>query len=85
MMMMFGFLLLILFGVILIVGVIAGVVWFSKNSWQGNPFKANQATEKQEQLPSQEVKRVCSHCGAGLQEDWTHCPQCGAPIESGSG
>ena len=25
--------------------------------------------------------RYCSHCGAGLQSDWTHCPQCGAPIE----
>ncbi len=24
--------------------------------------------------------RYCSHCGAGLQADWTHCPQCGAPI-----
>jgi hypothetical protein len=25
--------------------------------------------------------RYCSHCGAGLQSDWTHCPQCGAPIQ----
>lgn len=24
--------------------------------------------------------RFCTHCGAGLQSDWTHCPQCGAPI-----
>lgn len=24
--------------------------------------------------------RYCSHCGAGLQADWTHCPQCGAPV-----
>jgi hypothetical protein len=24
--------------------------------------------------------RFCSHCGAGLQADWTHCPQCGAPV-----
>jgi hypothetical protein len=24
--------------------------------------------------------RYCAHCGAGLQEGWTHCPQCGAPI-----
>jgi len=23
--------------------------------------------------------RYCSHCGQGLQTDWTHCPQCGAP------
>lgn len=25
--------------------------------------------------------RYCSHCGAGLQADWTHCPQCGAPVQ----
>jgi hypothetical protein len=24
--------------------------------------------------------RYCAHCGVGLQADWTHCPQCGAPI-----
>ncbi len=24
--------------------------------------------------------RYCAHCGAGLQADWTHCPQCGVPI-----
>ena len=24
--------------------------------------------------------RYCSHCGQGLQADWTHCPKCGAPI-----
>jgi len=24
--------------------------------------------------------RYCAHCGAGLQAGWTHCPQCGAPI-----
>ena len=23
--------------------------------------------------------RYCSHCGQGLQAEWTHCPQCGAP------
>ncbi len=25
----------------------------------------------------------CSHCGAGLQSGWSHCPQCGAPIGAG--
>jgi uncharacterized paraquat-inducible protein A len=25
--------------------------------------------------------RYCSHCSAGLQSDWTHCPQCGAPVQ----
>jgi uncharacterized paraquat-inducible protein A len=31
-------------------------------------------------LPAQKADRYCSHCGAGLKADWTHCPQCGAPI-----
>jgi len=26
--------------------------------------------------------RYCSHCGQGLQAEWTHCPKCGAPIEA---
>ena len=26
--------------------------------------------------------RYCSHCGYGLQAAWTHCPSCGAPIET---
>jgi hypothetical protein len=21
----------------------------------------------------------CTHCGASLQAEWAHCPQCGAP------
>jgi hypothetical protein len=24
--------------------------------------------------------RYCAHCGAGLHAEWTHCPQCGAPV-----
>lgn len=28
--------------------------------------------------------RTCSHCGAGLQSDWKHCPQCGAPVGRGT-
>jgi uncharacterized paraquat-inducible protein A len=24
--------------------------------------------------------RTCSHCSQSLQADWSHCPQCGAPV-----
>ena len=24
--------------------------------------------------------RACAHCGAGLQTGWSHCAQCGAPL-----
>ncbi len=30
--------------------------------------------------PATSPARYCSHCAAGLHSDWTHCPQCGAPV-----
>jgi len=81
-MMMFGFLFLILFVVILIVGVIAGLAWLNKGNGQGNPFSVNQPSEKRGQVPSPNMKRFCSYCGASLRADWTHCPQCGATVGS---
>ncbi len=24
--------------------------------------------------------RTCSHCGQALQAGWSHCPNCGAPV-----
>lgn len=81
-MMIFGFLFLLLIVIVLVVGVIAGLAWLYKTNWQGNPFRLNQPSEKREQVASPDAKRFCSHCGAGLQEDWTHCPQCGAPTGS---
>ena len=32
--------------------------------------------------PTTSPARYCSHCGQGLQADWTHCPKCGAPVEA---
>lgn len=81
-MMMFGFLFLILFVVILVVGVIAGLAWLNKNNGPGILFSVSQSSEKQEQITGPDAKRSCSHCGAGLQVGWTHCPQCGASVKS---
>jgi len=80
MMMLFGFFFLMLFMVILVVGVIVGLARLNKNNQQGNPFNMDQPSEKREQVVGPDVKRFCSHCGAGLQASWTHCPQCGAPV-----
>ncbi len=30
--------------------------------------------------PATTFARYCSHCGQGLQAEWTHCPKCGAPV-----
>ena len=32
--------------------------------------------------PELAFPRYCSHCGQGLQTDWTHCPNCGASVEN---
>jgi len=87
---MFGFgllmmLLVIGLPILLIVLVLAGTAGFLQN-------RANSASAAQNQapiympavnpnLPTPSAARYCSHCGAGLQSDWTHCPQCGAPIQ----
>ncbi len=45
-----------------------------------SPANTMQIQAAQTSQPSTAPSRYCSHCGAGLQGDWTHCPQCGAPI-----
>lgn len=81
-MMGFGFLAMLLVFALPIVGIVALVVWLSNANRQGNLFGSNLPAEKREQAPDPGTKRFCSHCGAGLQANWPHCPQCGAPIGS---
>lgn len=81
-MMIFGFLFLLLVVAALVVGVIAGLAWLNRSNRQGNSFNVNQPSEKRVQITDPDAKLFCSHCGAGLQADWTHCPQCGAPVGS---
>jgi hypothetical protein len=81
-MMGFGFLFMLLLIALPIVGIVALVIWLNNTNLQGNPSSPNPPSEKREQANGPEMKRVCSHCGAGLQEAWTHCPQCGAPVSS---
>ena len=82
MMMGFGFLSMLFVIALPIVGIIALIVWFNKINQQGNPFSTNPPSEKREQIKDMGTKRFCSHCGAGLQDTWSHCPQCGAPVGS---
>ena len=42
------------------------------------PVASNPAVQPEKTATS--APRYCVHCGAGLQADWTHCPQCGAPV-----
>jgi uncharacterized iron-regulated membrane protein len=81
-MMGFGFLAMLLVLALPIVGIVALVIWLSNANRQRNLFGLNSPSERREQTTGSGAKRYCSHCGAGLQEDWTHCPQCGAPVEA---
>jgi hypothetical protein len=79
-MMGFGFLSMLLVIALPIVGVVALIVWLSNPNKQGNLFGMNLPPEKREQVKEPGAERYCSHCGTGLQDNWTHCPQCGAEI-----
>ena len=85
--MMFGWLMMLVvvgLPVLLAVGLLVGAFGFLKNQSIGAKYTQNQPTVNQPDIninqSSQEIRRYCSHCGAGLQSDWTHCPQCGSPI-----
>lgn len=88
-MMMFGFgwlmmLLVIGIPVLLVILAVAGTAGLLQNRGQSVPAAQKQASVFQPTgitpTAANPAARFCSHCGAGLQVDWTHCPQCGAPI-----
>ncbi len=86
--MMFGMILMVWVIVlpILVAGLLlGGAVVFNQNQAHNQPTNLTQIpvyrpTANTSTLAA-EPARFCSHCGAGLQADWTHCPQCGAPIK----
>jgi len=80
-MMGFGFLFMLLLVVLPFIGVVALIAWLINVNRRGDLFGLNSSSEKREQATGSGTKRFCSHCGAGLQAEWTHCPQCGAFID----
>ena len=69
-------LLLIGLPVLLIVAVLAGVWGLSGR--RSGPVSSSPGYSRPG-APPVSFTRYCSHCGQGLQADWTHCPKCGAP------
>jgi hypothetical protein len=85
---MFGGVLMMFFGllfvlmvialpILLIVAVITGGWGFSGG--HNGPTSFPPRVDRLEALP-ESTTRNCSHCGRGLQDSWTHCPQCGAAV-----
>ncbi|MGB3400463.1 MAG: zinc-ribbon domain-containing protein [Candidatus Deferrimicrobiaceae bacterium] len=81
-MMGFGFLFMLLVIAVPILGIVALVIWLGNIIRQVNPFNVNPSPENRGQAEGKGVNRFCSHCGAGLHDEWTHCPQCGATVGS---
>lgn len=71
--------------VLLVIALAAGGAEFLRNrnrsepDGRSNTAQSNTAAVQSGQSTTSSA-RYCAHCGAGLQADWTHCPQCGAPI-----
>lgn len=80
-MMGFSFLFMLLVIGVPLVGIVALVVWLANTNKLGNLFNTNQSVEKREPVEGQGMIRTCSHCDTSLQNNWNHCPQCGAAAE----
>lgn len=63
---------------ILLIGAIVAAAWglLGRRARPAFPSPAGAAS-----APETRPERYCSRCGHGLQAAWTHCPNCGAPIE----
>ncbi len=82
--MMMGFGLLIMLAVLTLpILLIAGlVIWMVRPDTRRTgppPLTEDRLPAMPSRPPSAGAGLACSHCGAGLQPEWTHCPQCGAP------
>ncbi len=78
-MLIFGLLFMLLvigLPALLIAAVIAGV--WGLSSRRNGPLPSTPTYSSPTALTTP-MMRHCSHCGQGLQDDWTHCPKCGAP------
>lgn len=79
--MMFGSAFMLGFGMLamlLVIGLpvalIVVLVWALTRRGNSSSIVLIQAPQKTASL------RTCSHCGAALRADWSHCPQCGAQV-----
>jgi hypothetical protein len=88
--MMFGFGLLMMFVVVglpilLVVLLVVAAAGYIPNLARNGSGVQNQSPVYQPAMvsisPATHVARYCSHCGTGMQSEWTHCPQCGAPVQ----
>jgi uncharacterized paraquat-inducible protein A len=73
---------LLVFGlpVLLIGAVVVGLAALLKRP--ATPMASAPVQGAPTSAPAASSARYCSHCGQGLQAEWTHCPRCGAPAQA---
>ncbi len=76
MMMGLGFLIMLAILAVPILLIVGLVLLIAKPAF-GQPSAGSAVPAAQLATPAKPT--VCAHCGARLQPEWNHCPQCGAP------
>ena len=76
-MMGFGFLIVLLVLGMPLALIAALVIWLVNRGAQKHVVSASALSQN---VSISSTGQVCSHCGASLQRDWSHCPHCGAAI-----
>jgi hypothetical protein len=59
----------------------AAAGFFQNRLWNVAPIQEQPQADRKMNGSSSAAARYCAHCGAGLQAEWTHCPQCGTPVQ----
>lgn len=76
-MMGFGFLIAALVLGIPLVLIAALVIWLVNRDAQKHVISASPLSQN---VSISSTDLVCSHCGASLLRDWSHCPHCGTTV-----
>jgi hypothetical protein len=72
---------LCLFGLLVIGAVIVLVMVLRPRSTPRPPIPPAQPVQTVSSPAPNEPLQTCPNCGRVVQQDWTHCPYCGAPLK----
>jgi zinc-ribbon domain len=51
------------------------------NPTSSSEIRSSISSQAKTDTPVLDPTRYCFHCGAGLKDGWTNCPECGAQIQ----
>lgn len=80
-MMGFGFLFMLLLIAIPLFGFVALAYFFADPDRPGKWIRSFDQPRNAGRTVDQNTLETCDHCGSVLQQDWKHCPHCGADLK----